>query len=361
MSNNQCLTPFQIFSLLFGGMLGFGALTISRYATNSAGRDGWISVLLAGIIIILNSFVIIKLNNRFSEKTIIQYSQDILGKFLGKTIGLLLVLSALCISGLTLAMTAYVINSWILVYTPPYAIYASMLFLCVYACLKDLKVIGRIATFLFFLHIVFFFLFLPPLAQTGNIMSIFPIAKTGWSNIIKGIVPVLFCFAGYELISVFHPFADDKKKSSKAAIWSVVAIVLIYTFAVITQIVTFPLDYLKKLWVPSANFIALIYVPFLERLDIIFISSWIYVFFKVLTAYFYAATIEIQQIWCIKNRNNICYFIAPIVFLIAFFSGNIKRIESLTYWVASLTVFISLIIPIVLLVLSILLKKGKVK
>ena len=104
-----------------------------------------------------------------------------------------------------------------------------------------------------------------------------------------------------------------------------------------------------------------IYVPILERLDIIFISSWIYVFFKVITTYFYAATIEIQQIWCIKNRNNICFFIAPIVFLIAFFSGNIKQIERLTYWVASLTVFISLIIPIILLVLSILLKKGKVK
>jgi spore germination protein len=133
--NNTRLTSFQIFSLLLGGMLGFGALNISRYATVAVGRDGWISVLLAGVIIIINSFIMVRLSNKFPNKTIIQYSQEIIGKFFGKALGLIFVASAICLSGVTLSITAFVINSWILTFTPPYIIYVTMLFACFYVCL----------------------------------------------------------------------------------------------------------------------------------------------------------------------------------------------------------------------------------
>lgn len=357
-ANNQIITPFQIFSLLLGVMLGFGALTISRFATMKTGRDGWISVLLAGLIIIINSFVMIKLSNRFPGKTITQYSQDIIGKIIGKAIGLIFVLSAISLSGLTLSMAAYVIKSWILTFTPTYVIGAILLIICTYACSKNLKVIGRINLLLFFSHIVFFFLFLPPVTQTGNFSNILPIANSGWGKILAGIPFVIFCFAGYELIPIFYAFSVNKKKSAKAVISSVVMIVLIYTFAVATQIIVFPLDYLKMLWVPSVNFIAVIYMPFIERLDLIFISSWIFVFFKVASTYYYAATIEIQQIMSADNRKIICYCISPFIFLISFLITGIEQINMISYWITSLTILVSLIIPIILLILSILLKKG---
>ena len=359
--NNPCLTSFQIFSLIIGAMLGFGALNISRFATASVGRDGWISVLFAGVIIIINSFIMIKLNNRFPGKTIVQYSQEIVGKFFGRTISLLFVASAICIAGLTLSISAFVINSWILTFTPTYVIYASILLPCCYVCLKDLKVLGRVLTILFFLHIVFFFLFLPPVTQTGNFMNILPIARSGWFEIFSGIPSTLYCFAGYEIILIFYAYTDDKKKSAKTAIWSIVTMVFIYTFAVITQIIVFPLDYLKKLWVPSVNFISIISVPFLERLDIIFVTSWIYVFFKVISIYYYAATVEFQQIFNIKSRKMICIFMAPAIFLVAFLSDGIKQIDIFTYLATSFTVALSLIVPILLLVLSILLRKGNSK
>jgi len=359
--NNQRLTSFQIFSLIIGAMLGFGALNISRFATASAGRDGWISVLFAGVIIIINSFIIIKLNDRFPRKTMVQYSQEIIGKFFGKTISLLFVASAICISGLTLSISAFVINSWILTFTPTYIIYVTILLPCCYVCLKDLKVLGRVLTILFFAHIIFFLLFLPPVAQTGSFMNIIPIARSGWFNIFSGIPSTLYCFAGYEVILIFYAYTDDKKKSAKTVIWSIVTMAFIYTFAVITQIITFPLDYLKKLWVPSVNFISIISIPFLERLDIIFVTSWIYVFFKVISIYYYTATIEFQQIFNIKNRNMICIFMAPVIFMVAFFSGDIKQIDSFTYFATSFTVTLSLVVPILLLVLSIILKKGESK
>ena len=359
--NSPRLTSFQLFSLLLGGMLGFGALNISRFASFVIGRDGWISVLFGGVIIIINSFIMIKLGNRFPGKTIIQYSEEIIGKVLGKALGFIFVVSAICISGLTLAVGAFVINSWILTFTPPYALYVTIILACFYVCLKDLKVLGRVSELLFFAHLIFFILFLPPVAQTGNYMNILPVAKSGWINIFSEIPSVLYCFAGYELISIYYAFSEDKKKSSKSAIWSVVVIVFVYTFAVITQIILFPLDYLQKLWVPSVNFISSIQVPFLERLDIIFVISWLYVFFKVISSYYYAATIEIQQIFNIKNRKMICLFIAPVIFIVAFFSSGINQIDSFTYVATSYTIALSLTVPMLLLVVSLLRRKGKNK
>jgi spore germination protein len=356
--NDPALTPFQFFSLLFGGMLGFGSLNISRFATVAVGRDGWISVLLGGIIVMINTLVFIGLSKRFPEKTIIQYSKIILGKFLGGAIGLLFVISAIFIAGLTLAITAFIINSWILTFTPPYIIYITMLLVSLYVCIKDLKILGRVSVILFFLHIIFFFLFIPPVTQMGNLKNLFPIGKSGWINILKGIPSILYCFAGYELISIFYPYAQEKKKSAKVGLLSISILVMIYTFAVITQIITFPLDYLKKAWVPSVNFISIISVPFLERLDIIFISSWIYVFFKVISSFYYAATLEIQQIFNVKNRKFICVLIAPLIFSIAFFSGTINQIDRFTFVATSYTLGLSLTVPIILLGLSFLFKKG---
>jgi spore germination protein len=358
---NQVLTPFQLYSIVFGGMLGFGALTVSRYAVSAAGRDGWISVFLAGVIVVLNSYIILRLGKRFPRKTIVQYSQEITGKLLGKVISILMAVSAVIISGLLLSITAYVTKEWILTYTPSSVIYITFLFSCLYVCLKDLKVLGRVSVLIFFFHIVFFLLFIPPVAQSGKIMNILPAGRSGILDILRGIPSVLYGFAGYELISVFYAYSENTKKSTRACIWSMITTSLVLALAAITQIIVFPLEYIKKLWVPSINFIAQIYVPFIERVDIIFITSWMYVFFKVISNYFYAATLEIQQIFNIKNRKIICYIVAPAIFLTAYLSNEINEIDKFTFWAMTSTVVLHALITVLLYILSIILKKGKIK
>lgn len=53
--------------------------------------DVWITVILGGIIAMIIGLIIVKLNQRYPEKTFYQYSQEIVGTWVGGFLSLLII------------------------------------------------------------------------------------------------------------------------------------------------------------------------------------------------------------------------------------------------------------------------------
>lgn len=352
------LSSFQLFALIFGAMLGIGALNIGRYATYFSGRDGWICVFIAGLLVFINGYILMRICDRFPGKTFFEIIELIFGKFIGKMILFLWMISFLVISAINLSFSNFIINTYILYDTPPLFLSISMLSTSVYLCVKNLKVIGRIYVLLFLMHIVFFFFFLPPIFQLGDIRSILPIAKTPMPQMLLGIVWVFYTFCGFELLGIYYPLSPDPKRSRKSIVWALSSIVFLYTIASATQIITMPIPYLQSTFLPSFSFVSIVFIPFLERVDLLFVFSWIFAMYKAISVYQFSSVLAIEKIFSFKNRMFSGLFTGMGILGISLFLSDILHLETLSIWFITIYALLFLFFPILLLTFCILFRKG---
>lgn len=358
LTSNNYISTFQFMTIIVGAILGVGALSLGRIATEIAGRDSWLSLGISGAVVSFNVYICLKLAKRFPTESFVQYSKRVVGKYLSLLIGLSYAFLFLSICVVTNVVCSYMVNTWILLLTPRWVIHFTMLLLCVYVCIKDLKVIARVTALLFLILIPFSVLYIPPIFISGNILNILPVGQTGITAIIKGGFVSLYCYVGYETILFYYPYVDDKRKAEKYTYAGIGYIIFLYTFAAFTQLLVYRPEVLKRMWFPSINFISLMALPFLERADILFLVIWIAVFFKVIAVYFYTATISIQQVFNIKDRRKIVFVLGPVLFFVSNLNMSIIEIDRYVY-IATITLIIAnLIFPILIYLLSIILKKG---
>ena len=89
MGEKGVISTNQFTWLLFCTITCFATLHIPRLLIFAAGRDAWLSVIFAWFLDVLLAVVYAYMGVRFSGKNMVQYSITILGKKLGKIVGIL--------------------------------------------------------------------------------------------------------------------------------------------------------------------------------------------------------------------------------------------------------------------------------
>lgn len=75
------ITLSQTAIIVTNFLLGTGILTLPRTsAADVKTPDVWLTVVFGGLIAMITSFIMVKLNKEFPKKTFYQYSQSIVGK-----------------------------------------------------------------------------------------------------------------------------------------------------------------------------------------------------------------------------------------------------------------------------------------
>jgi spore germination protein len=98
-SNDRITTP-QTTIIITNFILGTGILTLPRAAAEKVKTpDVWLTVILGGIITMIAGVIMVKLSQRFPEKTFYQYSQEIVGKWIGKLFSFLMIGYFLALGG----------------------------------------------------------------------------------------------------------------------------------------------------------------------------------------------------------------------------------------------------------------------
>ena len=86
------ISRMQIFLLIPNMLFGKAIGITSGVMVGKIGADTWISMTFGFIIGAIIIFLLTYLSSKFPEKTIIQYSEELLGNGLGKLLGGLLIL-----------------------------------------------------------------------------------------------------------------------------------------------------------------------------------------------------------------------------------------------------------------------------
>ena len=184
----------------------------------------------------------VKLLNRYKNKSIFEINNTLYGKVIGALLNTLIIIYVFSISFLLLRSYVDILKIIILRLTNP--IFLTVIIFLPYAYLTyyGLKVLCRFCN-ISYLVIVVLLLYLLLIRKNVDLNYIMPVGEAGFKNIIHGVPISASFFLGIELVAIIYPEVKDKHNLMKNTIYA-----LIFTTVFNTLIIVFVL---RKYWTKS--------------------------------------------------------------------------------------------------------------
>lgn len=353
MNNNEFISSYGLFTTLVVTVIGVNVFSYPRELANLVGGDGWLVILLSGVIVYGLIYFICKVE----KKNDYAHTYEILKSRFGKIIGILVALSLIWYSVFFISMGLRVFTEEIKLYllekTPTEFIFIVTILAGTYL------VRGEIDNLIKFNEISFWLMFVPVIlvlilsAYDADFTNILPMLNSTPNNYVKGTIAGVNRFAGFQVLLLIIPFLKDKRNVTKVAFKSMVFITIFYMVVFILVISIFGKDQSKILLWPVITMIKYINIPgsFIERWEGIIMSIWVIFYFTTFTNHYYFASDLLKKVFKFKDIKISSAIIVPFIYLIALYPKNVAEVYSLSVKYGNIFFLINLIIVPAVLVL----------
>lgn len=290
------ISPYQLFCILAVFLAGS---SIVMQNITAAGRDTWISLVLAALIGVGVLMVTTRLAFIFPNQTIIEYSQILFGRSLGKVIGALYIWYFFHLGVIELRNYGEFMTTLIMPETPLWFFQLSFALVVAYLVYQSIEVIGRLSELIFFFGMLTFviIIILHGLSGVEHIENLLPVLEGGVSRVIKGAVPIAaFPFLELILFTMIFPRVNSPDKIRKAAFWAIFIIGMVLDGILFMELATFG-NNMARLTFPGYYNVRMISVGgFIERIDPTLISIYYLCGLIKIGVCFYAFIIGLSQL-----------------------------------------------------------------
>lgn len=234
--DSEKISSYQAMMLVIGSQMGALFMFIARPCVESAGRDGWLALLIAYAIATLFGLLLIDLGRRFPDKTFIQYLPLVLGGIPGKLAALIYILIFWYTTPLVFRVHMELIR-FFLPKTPPITIIISFALIVIYCMKKGFETFARSVELFTLTTIVSLLILIVMIFPSCDFKNLQPFLENGFSPIINS-VPSLFPFAseGILFMALWLPCLNTFKKVKKSFLLGTTISTLILTTLVILSI-----------------------------------------------------------------------------------------------------------------------------
>lgn len=219
------ISSFETLLLLFTLVVATAILFVPGITAGIAGPDGWISLItVATFWGILVALVMLKLGNMFPGKTMVQYNEDIMGKWLGKIVSLLYIFWFIATNAVILREFIDFLLVVFLPETPITAFALTAILLSAVMVRGGIEVIARVNLFISpILLSAFIFI---SILEFGDYSfeNLTPVMENGLRPILAGSITPMGWRGEIILMVMFLPFLNKPKQAKKITILAVVGI-----------------------------------------------------------------------------------------------------------------------------------------
>ncbi|MHB1682097.1 MAG: GerAB/ArcD/ProY family transporter [Bacilli bacterium] len=265
---------FWLLTLFTIGMSGF--MTIAPVICR-AHNDAWMSMTLNLLVSTFLTFVSVRIALRYPGETLVQYSQSIVGKWVGRGVSLLYLLHWTTLAGIMVRQTSDFLITSEFHHTPLWVFIISMVAVVLYLLHKGgLDSLGRMALFLGPVIMGMILLTVWLSIPDGRLTRLLPLYFTnGGSSILQGVLPV-FGYAGNGVVvGMLLPFVKNAKRNAYMAVWGVAVACLFLIGAAAQVVAVFGPDLPAAMWNPIFEMVRFISVAdFVEEIEPFVIIFW---------------------------------------------------------------------------------------
>ncbi|SKC85608.1 GerAB/ArcD/ProY family transporter [Maledivibacter halophilus] len=352
---NNTLTDRQIAFILFGIVVGYGIMPMAKNVAEGAGTGGWFTLLIATIISIIFTYMVTYLGYVHRNKTIYEYSEILVGKFLTKIFMIIYIVYFFLFFTIIVRMSSEVIRLTILLKTPVWVLCLLFLIVVYYAVSRGIRTIARICEIYGLMIIIFLLIIQISIFTQGEIVNLKPFFVIDDIKLyISAISTIIFPFIGIEILTVI-PF-DKKENSKRLFLYNILIIALIgflYILVVQSCISVMGVDGIilyKDSLLATIRRIDIPYLQFFRRLDGIFLPIWIISLFCTLILAAYGSIFLTGKLFKKFQHKKIFFIIFTASFIVAQIPRTINDIEKLLDYTSYLGVIVVAPIPILLFI-----------
>jgi spore germination protein KB len=355
------ITNRQFSGLIIMFTLGSSSMILPQYLISIAKQDAWISALLTSVLaVFLVSFYTI-VGKRYPNKTIIEYSQTILGRWLGSALGIVYLFYFLTLTSGLLRQAGDFITTEIMPETPIQALIILILFVVVMAVRLGLEVFARMSeVFMPWVFMLFAILTISLLSQI-EIRNLQPILVDGIKPVIKGTYLMLgIPFLDFIVMLMVFPYVKEKKKINKTWIIATIIGSIIVLLIMLLNVLVLGANIATTEMYPTYALGKKVSIGnFLERIELVVAVIWMISLFVKACIAFYATCLCLAQLIKLNDKNTITLPLAMItVPLSLILVPNIIEFNALIMdiW-APFMITIGFIFPLILLLVDLLKSK----
>lgn len=280
-----------------------------------AKHDVWLSAVLATTLGLAGGYLIITLGLRYPSQTVIQYSQQIVGRWLGGFICLLYITFFLLIATMATRDFAELYLTYIMPETPIYIFTGVILLMAAYASVNGLEVIARIAEI--FVPIILFVTVLGILFNIPNMnfLMLLPALEDGWRPVIVDAI-VEVPYLGLVVSWLFLLPSLNIKTGAKKTLLLSIAIVGLAMFLVSIAIVMVigPDIPVRSNYQFYTIFRLINIANSIQRIEPLFLVAWTCTGFLTATFFYYATVASIKQWLGLNTYRPLILPIGVIIF-----------------------------------------------
>lgn len=347
------ISSIQMAFMMYPTIIATAILGVPSVTAKYAKTDLWISPIIASLLGFATVYIAYTLHKRYPQQSVIQYSEQITGRFAGKVVGFVFVLFYIQATGQITRNYAEYIDGSFLIKTPISVIIAIMVLMGAMIVRGGLEAIGRAADLfspMFIFPLLLMTILVSPNLEFRNIL---PVLGDGIGPPLKGAIMPGGWFTEFFLIAFMLPFIKDNK-GMKYGMITVIAVMI--TLVLVNLIVLFVLGPTvpdKKYPLNSVvRYISL--ADFFENLESIVMTIWVIGAFIKISVFYYVSTISTAQ-WL--NLSDYRIIVLPMGILIMAFSfWSLPSTMSLEQFDVGafppLSIVVQVILPLLLLSLS---------
>ncbi|MFB5663393.1 endospore germination permease [Alteribacillus sp. HJP-4] len=347
------ISAFQMGLMMYPTIVATGILFVQSAIVSIAGRDLWISPIWAAVVGFLAIIAAILLHKWYPGLTIIEYSERILGTFIGKIISFFTMFLYITSTGImTWQYGEYVVSDF-LNRTPLVVIIGSMLMACAFAIFGGIEVLGRLSNIIVPIFILLLFLIVLLLIPEMEFKRMLPLWEEGVQPSIDGAWRLQTWFAEYGLICFLLPYIADQKKVWRWGMLSLSAVTVTMVFTSLAVLLVFG-DVTESINAPlmtAARYISI--AEFISHLESIVMAVWILGTFLKIGVFYYVCVLGTAQWLNLKDFRPIILPMGLIIgiFAVTSFSNSTEASEHFEEAFIDTTVY-GLVIPVILLLLA---------
>lgn len=350
---------FMIPNIIYGKAIGITSGVMVR----KIGADVWTSMLIGFFIGIIVIALLTFLCSRFPEQSIIQYSQVLLGKWMGKAIGLVLA----CFFVVAFAVSADVmvlhLKEYFLFETPVFVICLIYVLLCMYGARLGFEVVVRLSLIGFLMLLLLNITMFLGVIKDFDFLNLQPIMDKG---IVENTTNSVYVFSDLAMailaIGMIYPTLDNKKKSGSITFWAMILtifMVVIWPFLeigvlgpnIMSNYVVCCMEQIR-----SAQF-----TKYLPRYELMMVSFFVFTILVQSTAMLHCAKYSVKQITGIKKEWPILAPITLIGLVLTYYlvADDNHYVDFLSYPWSQICAILGIGLPLLLFLVA--LFRGKLK
>lgn len=351
MRENNKISNKQIRALVVSTIIGTGILSLPNNMALFLGNDGWIGIIIAGLLVIPIIIIINKLFQIYPNKDFFEIGRIVLGKWLFNIFLIFFLFYQIVLMSLVSRNLAEVLKAFLLETTPTEIMIISFILVTTYISRTEIHIIGRAAYHIYPI-VLGFIIFLLLISLTSiDFTNMLPVFQSNMRNLPKGISISFFSYAGFEILLFSLPFAEERKKAIGSSLIGFGIVIVIYVIIFVLALSQYGLHSLGRQTFPILSLIKEIDLPgyFIENLDGLVVAIWVIVVFGTMAPLYYSSGKILSSLFNTRDHSLFIVPLVPFIYIISLIPQNLLQLNEQLGKLINYLGFISIVLmPIII-------------